>query len=164
MQRFKWHSSNSYMFTNYLLGFNDPFSDEPPFYKKVDNCFSPKKYAYVESYLWVLIDQNGFETRIFCSIDGRLLQLKNIMAYDIRDVKVIDVDKGVVLTDYEYDRLKRYIIISIFGKNAYDMQEEIMNGKTITLVHVFFNENLISDKEINMKINKLFDKNITEKF
>ena len=165
MDRYKWYSSYSVVFSHVMLGMNfDLFSTKRTFLEEVDYIFSPNTHPWIENYVWVFIDQFHGNTRIFCSIDGKMLELKNIMAMDSRDIYVVDVETGKKSYDMVHVALRNYIIRHVFAEDSFNMVREIQQDKSIVLLQVAFDEKFVSDEQISVKLNQLFNEYIISEF
>lgn len=165
MDKYKWYSSYSTIFTNMILGANigANLRYQKTFLECINDEFSKKNQGY-RGYLWVFIDQCSSNTRLYFSIDGKILECQNLMADDIRDMKIYDVCEGEFNYSPIYENLKRFVIKEVFEKNSFNMVGQIQSGKSIVLVQVDFDECKISQNEVTSKLRAIFDEYIIKDF
>lgn len=154
---FCWHASFSSLFNFETFGttFNrDSFSNNIYNYLK--------QYNGINGYVLFIVDFYRGTPRMYFSKNQKLYEITNLMAYDYRDMKVIDKDSNREIFDQEILTIRDYISCVLIGKNVGGINQRIQIGKSLSFLEINFDKNIIDPYMIQCILKKLFEEQYSD--
>ena len=147
-----WHGSFNSSFNLETFGYG---FGKRSFYANVYNRV--KNEIGINGYTLFIVDFYRGQARMYFSIDEKLYEITNLMAYDYRDMKVVDTDTNEEAYDGRLLRVRDYISCVLIGRNVGDINQRIQVGKSIAFLEINFNDNLISGYKVQSILKELFE-------
>ena len=83
--------------------------------------------------------------------------MTNLMAYDYRDIKVINAETQKEINDYSLLRVRDYIACVLIARNVGHINERIQVGKPLVFLEINFDDTFISGYEVQNILKDLFE-------
>lgn len=146
-----WHATHSLSIFNFET-FGSTFGKDN-FINNVYNELKSKKG--ILSYILFIVDFSSGQPKMYFSIDKKLYEMRNLMAYSYLDIEVYDIDSGRQVYDRDLLKARDYVSL-LMAKNVGNINERIMVGKSLSFLEIEFND-AISPRDIQNTLKYLFE-------
>lgn len=145
-----WHATHNISTFNFET-FGSTF-ERDNFINNVYNDLKNKKG--IVSYILFIVDFSSGHPKMYFSINEKLYEMRNLMAYSYLDIEVYDTDDGRQVYDRELLKTRDYVSL-LMAKNVGNINERIMIGKSLSFLEIEFND-AISPRDIQNTLKYLF--------
>lgn len=111
----------------------------------------------VKGHTLFIVDFYRGNPRMYFAIDDVLYEMTNLMAYDYRDMKVIDTETDRQVYENRILKVRDYIACVLMGRNVGNINSRIQVGKSLAFLEIEFDDNIISDYKVQNILQELFE-------